>query len=43
MNVEELVNPSDAGITTYINHAMHNYYCFKVKKNNPSEARNSHD
>lgn len=32
INVKKLTNPSDPGIITYINRAVHNYYCHKVKE-----------
>lgn len=32
ININKLTNPSDPGIITYINCAIHNYYCHKVKE-----------
>lgn len=31
-NIKNLKNPSDAGVVTYINRSVYNYYCYKIKE-----------
>lgn len=32
INIKNLKNPSDAGVVTYINRSVYNYYCYKIKE-----------